>query len=201
MNLTRLVVLGLLAEHGPRHGHQLRRDIEVTQADQWAGIGTGPLHRELRELERAGFIEPIRVEQVGRRPQRTIYQITAEGRAALDALRDQAIARYVAPSDPIAVALIFAAPITDQTTFAALLARHRASVVSELNRLSLEHDRGLAEGFLDPANSPSQAAAFRRTELHAAAELQWHTECDELFGQQSTEREEPPSDRQQGVLP
>ena len=26
MNLTRLVVLGLLAERGERHGHQLRRD-------------------------------------------------------------------------------------------------------------------------------------------------------------------------------
>jgi len=35
MNLTRLVVLGLLMEHGPRHGHQLRRDVQVTQADQW----------------------------------------------------------------------------------------------------------------------------------------------------------------------
>ena len=47
MNLTRLVCLGLLAEHGARHGHQLRRDVETFKADDWAGVGAGSLHLTL----------------------------------------------------------------------------------------------------------------------------------------------------------
>ncbi|MGW6282215.1 PadR family transcriptional regulator [Kribbella sp. NPDC055071] len=171
MNLTRLVVLGLLAERGPRHGHQLRRDVEITRADQWAAIGTGPMHRELRELAAAGFIEPVRTEQIGRRPQRTIYRITATGSAELDRLREQAIAPYRQPVDPVSVALVFAASGTD--TLAALLAEHRQAVAAELERLAAERKRGHAEGFLD---SPAQAASFRRAELHAEAELRWHDE-------------------------
>ncbi len=182
MNLTRLVVLGLLMEHGPRHGHQLRRDVQVTQADQWAGIGAGALNRELRELERAGFISPVRTEQIGRRPPRTIYEITDEGRETLNNLRDQAIGRFLPTTDPVSVALIFSAPVTDQRIFAGLLAQHRQAVVDELSRLSRERQRGISEGFLDSVNSPSQAAAFRRTELQVAAEMQWHVECDPLFG-------------------
>jgi DNA-binding PadR family transcriptional regulator len=179
MNLTRLVVLGLLAEHGPRHGHQLRHDVRLARADRWAGIGVGPMHRELRELERLRYIEPVRVEQVGRRPQRTIYAITDAGRTELAALRERAVGRYAPPVDPVAVALVFAA--ADAATVAALLAAHRQEVGDELARLAEERDRGEREGFLDPAASPSQAAAYRRAELHAEAERRWHEECDRLF--------------------
>src|SRR5450755_4331519 len=79
MNLTRLVALGLLAERGERHGHQLRRDVEVMKADQWAGAGIGSLNRELRLMAAEGLIEVVRTERIGRRPERTVYQITDEG--------------------------------------------------------------------------------------------------------------------------
>ena len=85
MNLTRLVILGLLAEHGPRHGHQLRRDAELAEVDRWAGVGVGSLHRELRGLEAEGLIEAVRTEgRVGRRPERTVYGLTDEGQAGAD---------------------------------------------------------------------------------------------------------------------
>ena len=38
MNLSRVVILGLLAERGPMHGHQLRRAVALTNAEDWAGI-------------------------------------------------------------------------------------------------------------------------------------------------------------------
>jgi DNA-binding PadR family transcriptional regulator len=180
MNLTRLICLGLLAEHGARHGHQLRRDVENFKADEWAGVGAGSLHRELRTLKAEGFIEAVRTEQVGRYPPRTIYQITTAGRRELGVLREQAVADLQEAPDAMAVGLIFAAP-QEPFVLGELLARHRQAVEAELRRLALERERGLREGFLQPSVSPLEAAAFRRSELRAAAELAWHEECDQLL--------------------
>lgn len=180
MNLTRLICLGLLAEHGARHGHQLRRDVENFKTDEWAGVGAGSLHRELRQLAGQGLIEAVRTEQVGRWPQRTIYQITSEGRRELAVLREQAVARLQEAPDAMAVGLIFAAP-REPHILGALLARHRQAVEAELSRLALERQRGMREGFLQPSVSPREAAAFRRSELHAEAELAWHEECDQML--------------------
>jgi DNA-binding PadR family transcriptional regulator len=179
MNLTRLVALGLLADRGARHGHQLRRDVEVMNADEWAGAGAGSLHRELRQMAAEGLIEAIRTERVGRRPERTIYQITNEGRRELAVLRDRAIGRIQPGTDAVAVGLIFAG-LGDRAALAGLLALHRSAVEAELERLALDRQRGMREGFLQPAVSPLQAAAFRRSELRMQAELAWHRECDEL---------------------
>jgi DNA-binding PadR family transcriptional regulator len=180
MNLTRLICLGLLAEHGERHGHQLRRDVEILKADEWAGVGAGSLHRELRKMAGEGLIEAVRTEQEGRWPPRTIYQITGEGRRELAVLREQALGRIQEVPDAMAAGLIFAGP-QDPSIVADLLARHRQAVQAELERLALERQRGLREGFLRPSVSPLQAAAFRRSELRMEAELAWHAECDEML--------------------
>jgi DNA-binding PadR family transcriptional regulator len=180
MNLTRLVCLGLLAEHGARHGHQLRRDVETFKADEWAGVGTGSLHRELRQMAGEGLIEAVRTEQVGRWPQRTIFQITNEGRRELAVLREQAVARIQEAPDAVAAGLIFAGP-QDPLILGELLARHRQAVEAELRRLALERERGMREGWLQPSVSPLQAAAFRRSELRMEAELAWHAECDQML--------------------
>ena len=39
MNLSRMVVLGLLAESGPMHGHQLRRQADSMHVESWGGGG------------------------------------------------------------------------------------------------------------------------------------------------------------------
>src|ERR1700730_3109920 len=88
MNLTRLVVLGLLAERGPRHGHQLRRAAELAEADRWAGIAVRSLHRELRGLESEGLVEAVRTERAGRLPERTVYGLTGERRREVSVRRE-----------------------------------------------------------------------------------------------------------------
>lgn len=180
MNLTRLAALGLLAERGPRHGHQLRLDVEVMRADEWAGVGAGSLNRELRQLAGDGLIEAIRTERAGRRPERTIYQITAEGRRELGELRERAIGRLQDAPDAVSTGLIFGG-VPDRATLTTQLELHRRAVVAELGRLAAERERGLRDGFLRPSVSPLQAAAFRRAELRAEAELAWHRECDQML--------------------
>jgi DNA-binding PadR family transcriptional regulator len=181
MNLTRLVILGLLAERGPRHGHQLRRDAELAEADRWAGIGVGSLHRELRGLQAEGLIEAVRTERVGRRPERTVYCLTAEGRRELSVLRQQAASQLDAAPDPLSVVLVFAGT-DDPAELAALLARRRQALRAKADELAVERARGEEKGYLLPSVSALQAASFRRAEIRVAAELAWHEECDELLG-------------------
>ena len=182
MNLTRLVILGLLVERGAQHGHELRRAVQVTKADEWAGVGAGSLHRELRKLADEELIAAVRVERIDRRPERTVYQITGTGRAELDVLREKAIATLHSGGDPMAAGLIFAGS-AGREVLSDLLAQHRRAVEDELERLVAERARGEREGYLRPEVSPLQAAAFRRGELRARADLTWHDEWDTVLAQ------------------
>src|SRR5262249_53631635 len=103
------MALGTLARSGPLHGHQIRRVAEVTNVVEWGGVSVGALYRELRAMERDGLIERVRTEQVGRRPERTVYQITPDGHLELITLREQAVkpGNFLSP-DPLGVALSFA---------------------------------------------------------------------------------------------
>jgi DNA-binding PadR family transcriptional regulator len=181
MNLTRLVILGLLAERGPRHGHQLRRDAEMAEADRWAGIGVGSLSRELRGLQAEGLIEAVRTERVGRRPERTVYGLTDEGRLELTVLRRQAVSQLDAGPDPLSVVLVFAGT-DDPAELAGLLIRRRQALRAQADVLAAERARGRQQGYLLPSVSPLQAASFRRAEIRVAAELAWHEDCEELLG-------------------
>src|SRR6202035_4806512 len=91
MNLTRLMALGTLARYGPQHGHQIRRLADLTNVGEGGGVSVGALYRELRAMEGEGLVETIRTEQVGRRPARTVYEITPDGQMELQSLREQAI--------------------------------------------------------------------------------------------------------------
>src|SRR6516225_578977 len=109
MNLSRLMILGLLADRGPMHGHQIRRAGELTNAEVWGGITGGAIYSELRKLGAEGLIRAVREEQVGRRPARTVYEITGEGRLELVVQRDAALDVVFGSADPVSVVLLFAA--------------------------------------------------------------------------------------------
>ena len=75
-------VLGLIAEE-PRHGYAVRAAFEHRLGDFWE-LNYGQVYQVLTTLEQEGFICGSH-QQVGRRPPRTVYAITAKGRDALRA--------------------------------------------------------------------------------------------------------------------
>jgi DNA-binding PadR family transcriptional regulator len=141
----------------------------------------GSLHRELRGLEAEGLIEAVRTERVGRRPERTVYCLTDEGRRELSVLRRQAASQLDPAPDPLSVLLVFAGT-DDPAELAALLARRQQALRAKAAELALARVRGEEKGYLLPSVSPLQAASFRRAEIRVAAELAWHEECEELLG-------------------
>jgi DNA-binding PadR family transcriptional regulator len=173
MNLSRLMILGLLAEHGPMHGHQIRRSAELTNAEVWGGITGGALYAELRRLDADGLIVAVRAEQVGRRPARTVYGITDDGKLELVVQRDAALDVLFGPTDPLSVVLLFA-PGRDPAELSERLTARRRNIAAQLAAMAEERTRLTELGVL-----PALAiAAFRRGELRLESELRWHDEFE-----------------------
>jgi DNA-binding PadR family transcriptional regulator len=79
---VQLVILGILSEQ-PRHGYELRQEVERRLYATFINLSGGSLYYNLGQLERAGYVEKARIEQKGRYPTRQVYQITPTGREYL----------------------------------------------------------------------------------------------------------------------
>jgi DNA-binding PadR family transcriptional regulator len=174
VNLSRLLVLGLLSSRGPMHGHRIRREAETSSVEQWGGVNVGALYRELHRMEDEGLVRPVRSEQEGRRPARTIYEITDDGRLELVRLRAAAWRSEEGYLDPVGVALLFGGdPGPDEQ--AGHLAFRRQLLQAHLDDLTAERER------FTPYLPMAAIAAYRRGELRLAAELEWHNELERIL--------------------
>jgi DNA-binding PadR family transcriptional regulator len=171
------MALGTLARHGPRHGHEIRRLAEVTNVGEWGGVSVGALYRELRLMEAESLVEAIRTEQVGRRPARTVYAITGEGRLELAMLREQATRTVHLGPDPLGVSLSFAGDGADREELASWLRARRDSCALAAAQLEEDRLRMVARDQMDPL----QAAVMYRGQLHAETEVRWHDEFAKIL--------------------
>jgi DNA-binding PadR family transcriptional regulator len=177
MNLTRLMVLGTLADHGPRHGHEIRRIAEVTNVGEWGGVSVGALYRELRTMEAEALVEAVRTEKVGRRPARTVYAITSEGQLELTMLRERAVRSVHWGQDPLGVALTFGNSGVDWEELTSWLRERRELFAITSSQLATERERLVARGHLGPV----EAAVMYRGQLHAETEVRWHDEFAKIL--------------------
>jgi DNA-binding PadR family transcriptional regulator len=81
-NLLGLAVLGVLAQR-PMHRYEIATTIRQQGKDDDMAVRWGSLYTVVKNLERHGFVEATGTERTGARPERTIYQITAAGRAEM----------------------------------------------------------------------------------------------------------------------
>jgi DNA-binding PadR family transcriptional regulator len=82
-----LVLLSLLAER-PMHGYQANAELERREIRNWAGISRPQVYYSLEKLARAGLIRSLETKEPASGPERSSFETTAKGRAALaDALQ------------------------------------------------------------------------------------------------------------------
>ncbi len=81
-DMVALTTLGLLSEQ-PCHPYEIQRLLKERHKSYAVGK-TRTLYRAIDELEAAGYIEPLETSREGRRPERTVYRITVEGREELE---------------------------------------------------------------------------------------------------------------------
>jgi DNA-binding PadR family transcriptional regulator len=77
-----LVLLSLLAER-PMHGYQANLELERREIRDWAGISRPQVYYSLEKLARAGLIRASETTEPAAGPERSTFETTAKGRAAL----------------------------------------------------------------------------------------------------------------------
>jgi DNA-binding PadR family transcriptional regulator len=170
------------------YGHQLRRDARLDRARMWSDVQPGSLYSALHRLAAEGLIEPLRTEQQGQLPARTVYGITAEGRRELRALRAEALQEIRLQPDPVDLALTMSSELSEDTLRGYLEDRVR---VLTARASQLEHQQERAWPDQERA-WPDQTAAdelvLEHAMLRVRAELSWHQLALDRLGKLTPDR-------------
>jgi DNA-binding PadR family transcriptional regulator len=138
-----IAVLALLTAE-PAHPYQMRHEIRVREIDRVMKVTHGTLYSTVDRLAATGLIQPVETSREGRRPERTVYEITPAGRdQLLDTLRVELMRS--APSYPkLASALAFATLLSPDEV-ADLLQRRGIEVESQLSAMNAAMDASLKD--------------------------------------------------------
>ncbi len=168
----RLFILGTLSASGPLHGHQIRQQAQSDRTEIWTDIKVGSVYGGLKRLANEGLIREVRTEKVGNRPERTIYEITAEGRRALAAVRHAALRELDRYHDPFDLALTQSRDLAEEDL--AKIVENRIGGL-RVQLASLRHHAEIDDPYLNEAERMVGRHLIARTE----ADLGWHAELAE----------------------
>lgn len=77
---ARLLILGVL-HRGNLHPYEIKRRLENAMVECYIDVDVGTLYYAIRQLEKEGLISAVSRERVARGGMRTVYRITASGKA------------------------------------------------------------------------------------------------------------------------
>jgi DNA-binding PadR family transcriptional regulator len=164
---SRLYVLTLLVRHGPMHGHRMRLVAQEDRLDIWTDVRPGALYGVLKRLAGEGLIAATASERAGAYPERTVYEITPDGRRALAALHDATLRRVVLLPDPVDLALA-AGDLTEPERLRTALGDRRDALQAQ--RSALLHQAEFADPYLSVAERKVIGHSVGRLD----AEVAWH---------------------------
>jgi DNA-binding PadR family transcriptional regulator len=156
-----LSVLELLDER-PMHPYELAATMRERHHDEFIRLNFGTLYHTVEVLERNGMIVAGEREKEGRRPERTIYQLTEPGRELLVKVVSDIIARPTREYVNFAAGLMFlhhleasqAAQLLGERTVALaaitekltrIMGELRSAGVTRLALIELEHKIAMLE--------------------------------------------------------
>lgn len=169
--VTTYAVLGQLAD-GPRSGYEIKSLLEDGAAHFWHA-SYSQIYSELRRLSELGLASEEHVQQAAR-PDKRVYTITDDGRAALGAwLREPW--GLASLKDESLVKLTLAGPLPP------------ALVAGELRRLKAAHERRMADFEERIAALPDDAGPYLALALRKGVHAQrafaaWCQEAIEALG-------------------
>jgi DNA-binding PadR family transcriptional regulator len=165
----RLFILGTLSASGPLHGHQIRQQAQSDRTELWTDIRVGSVYGALKRLASEGLVREVRTERVGNRPERTIYEITADGRRALAAVRHAALRELDRHFDPFDLALAQSRDLAEED-LEQIIGYRLAGLQVQL--ASMRHQAEMDDPYLNEA----ERMVLRHLIERADAEVRWHTE-------------------------
>lgn len=174
MSAARILILGVLQFKSPAHGYEIRRELESWHAEHWAQIAYGSIYFALNKMAEEGLVDVVSTDQIGKRPARTLYIITAKGKAEFDRLLREQWWERKPFIDPFQVAISFMHRMPRDELLVALRYR-RDHLRAYLSAIQSEGEwRAL------PPGKPRHIAETVRLHLaHDEAELRWIEEAIE----------------------
>jgi DNA-binding PadR family transcriptional regulator len=163
---VRLVILGLLRDR-PLYGYEIKQIIEEHMSD-WTSIAFGSIYFALDKLADEKFVEKVEVERAGKRPSRSVYQITDTGRDEfLRLLREswQQVERQYFSVD-ICLFFMNTLPLEEVKNYLRTRQRILQSTIEHI-----QSHRG--EQMSNPEVPRLATAIFDHTLIHTQAELTW----------------------------
>jgi DNA-binding PadR family transcriptional regulator len=173
MSTTRLLILGILTDK-PRHGYDIRRELELWDAEQWANIAYGSIYSALSTLAKDGYIEPVNSDNTEKKhpTARTEYAITERGRGEFERLLREYWWTPKPIIDPFQAALTFMHKMPRDELLAAL--RYRAESLRPVTN-ALDY---MIKGKMSNPSTPRHIAeSVRLSVAHMETELRWIEEA------------------------
>jgi DNA-binding PadR family transcriptional regulator len=186
MSSIRLFILSSFDAFGPMHGHALRLIAEQMRVPLWTDISVGAVYGAMNRLATEGLLHESGREQEGNRPTRQIYEITAEGRRALDVLRREGLTEIWFKPDPFDLALTAMDPKL-QKSLPAILTQRLESVRAQLADIKRKTDE------VRTKVSHAKQWALRHNEYRLKAEVAYLTDLLKAVGDIVREKHEPVS--------
>jgi DNA-binding PadR family transcriptional regulator len=168
------MILGLVKWMQPVHGYDVRRELMSWQVEDWANVAPGSIYHALRKLTEEGLLEEVATEQVGARPARTTYRVTAKGDLEFDELLRRYWWEYRQPVDPFLAGFGFLPALPRAEAAAALRNRVR------LLRAAVEtHRFALATEWMRQSKPAHVGWMFELNVVRLEAEIAW---CERVAG-------------------
>ncbi len=118
LTLTILATLNMQ----PSHPYEIQRLIREHHND-FAIVPARSLYHAVNRLQQAGLVEPVETNREGKRPERTIYQITKAGREEFQKRLREMLAKPAKEYPEFMVALSFLAALPSEVVLRALQVR------------------------------------------------------------------------------
>ena len=182
-NLWGLTVLCLLRERS-MHPYELQRLIRERKKDDFLELKRGSLYHNIERLQAAGLIAAVETTREGRRPERTVYRLTAAGKEELLTWLRELLANPGRDSIPFVAALSFMGHLPHKDALDQLKKRstHLDSEISQM-------DAALAE--LTPHLGRLLVIETEYVRAMRRAELEWvRSLIDDLQSRRLTWRPE-----------
>jgi DNA-binding PadR family transcriptional regulator len=181
-NPLALAVLACLHER-PMHPYEMAATMRERGKEGSIKLNYGSLYTVVDNLARHGLIEAVEARREGRRPERTVYELTEAGRIKLDAWMSDLLAAPVKEYPQFEAALSLLPVLHPDHVLALLRERTRAlekQIAMEHLMLDTAHKAGLPRLLLIESE---YHLALRETELAWVRDLVSDLEAGTLEGQ------------------
>jgi DNA-binding PadR family transcriptional regulator len=167
MSAIRLLLLGVLVQQGPKHGYEIRQELESWNAEQWANIAYGSIYFSLKKMSEEGLIKVLENKEY-EKSGRILYEVTEAGRKEFMELLRKQWWESKPIIDPFQVALTFMNCMPKDELLLAL--EHKADSL----RASIKSMTYLIPLRVADAEWPRHITEnFRLATAHLEAELNW----------------------------